>query len=74
MRYMKSDIQLKLGKKIKALRQKRGLTQDKLGELTGIDVKYIQKIEGKTPPAIRIPTLERIAKALKVSPAKLLEL
>jgi len=27
---------------------------------------YIQRIEGKNPPAIKIDTIERLAKALKV--------
>ena len=63
---------IKLGKRIRQLREKCGYTQDKLAELTGIDYKYIQRIEGKNPPAIRIDTIEKIAKALKVSCSKLL--
>jgi len=54
-----------LGRKVRELRQKAGVTQEKLAALTGIDYKYVQKIEGKNPPAIRIDTLEKIAKALK---------
>jgi DNA-binding Xre family transcriptional regulator len=34
--------------------------------------KYIQRIEGKTPPDIRLSTIEKLAKALKVKPAELL--
>lgn len=55
------------------MRLKLGYTQDKLSELTNIDYKYIQRIEGKTPPNIRIETIERLAKALKTTPSKLLD-
>ena len=67
------NIQLRLGKKIRELRNKRGLTQEKLSETSGIDYKYIQKIEGKNPPALKIDTIGKIAAALKVKPAELLK-
>ena len=66
------SIRLKIGKKIKELRKKCGYTQDKLSEVAEIDYKYIQRIEGKNPPALKIDTIERLAKALKVKPAELL--
>ena len=70
---MEVSIRIKLGKKIKRLRKERKYTQDKLSELTDIDYKYLQKIEGKNPPNIRIETIEKFAKALKVKPAELLK-
>jgi transcriptional regulator with XRE-family HTH domain len=70
---MEDNIRLKIGKKIKKLRNKRRYTQEKLSEISEIDYKYIQRIEGKKPPALKIDTIERIAKALKVTPAKLLD-
>ncbi len=70
---MKNEARLKLGKNIKKFRQERRLTQEGLAEKTGLDYKYIQKIEGKTPPAVRIDTIEKLAKTLKVSCSKLLE-
>ena len=73
MRCMQPNTRLKLGKRIRQLRHKHGLTQDRLAEMTGIDYKYIQKIEGKEPPAIRIDTIEKLAKAFKVSCSKLLD-
>lgn len=48
-------------------------TQDKLSEVANIDYKYVQRIEGKNPPALKIDTIEKIAKALKVKPAELLK-
>lgn len=62
-----------LARRIKQLRERKGLTQEKLADLTGIDYKYIQKIEGKNPPAIRIDTIETLAKALKTTCSALLK-
>jgi len=67
------NIRLRLGKRIKELRKKCGYTQDKLSEVAEIDYKYIQRLEGKNPPALKIDTIERLAKALKVRPAGLLK-
>ena len=63
-----------LGKKVKEFRRKRGLTQERLAELTETSYKYIQRIEGKTPPDVRLTTIVRLAKALKVKPMELLKL
>lgn len=73
IRCMDANIRLKLGKKIKELRIKRDYTQEKLSAAAAIDYKYIQRIEGKNPPALKIDTIEKLAKALKVKPAELLK-
>ena len=70
---MDTTIRLRVGKKIKELRKKRGLTQEKLAEAAGIDYKYLQRIEGKTPPNIKLETIGKLAKTLKTDPSKLLE-
>jgi transcriptional regulator with XRE-family HTH domain len=67
------NIRLGLGKRIKELRAKCGYTQEKLSEIADIDYKYIQKIEGKNPPALKIDTIDKLAKAFKVKPAELLK-
>lgn len=67
------SIRLRIGKRIKELRKKCGYTQDKLSEVADIDYKYLQRLEGKNPPALKIDTIERLAKALKVKPAELLK-
>ena len=64
---------IKLGKQIRKLRENAALTQERLAIAVGIDYKYLQKIEGKNPPAVRIDTIEKIAKALKTTPSKLLD-
>lgn len=53
---MGNTIRLKLGKKIKEFRKKYNYTQEKLSEVADIDYKYIQRIEGKRPPAVKIDT------------------
>jgi transcriptional regulator with XRE-family HTH domain len=70
---MDTKIRLKLAQRIKQLRKGLGLTQEKLSEVSGIDYKYIQRIEGKNPPNIKLETIERLAKTLKTTPAKLLD-
>ena len=67
------NIRLEIREKIKELRKKRGITQQRLSELTDIDYKYIQKIEGKNPPNIKIETLEKLAKAFNISISKLVD-
>ena len=70
---MEISIRLKLGKRIKELRKKHNLTQEGLSDLANIDYKYLQRIEGKNPPALKIDSIARLAKALKVTPSKLLD-
>lgn len=70
---MKPSVRIGLAKRVRQLREKHNYTQDKLAELTDIDYKYIQRIEGKTPPAIRIDTLVRIANAFGITLSRLLD-
>lgn len=70
---MEPTIRLRIGKKMKQLRKKQGMTQEKLSEVAEIDYKYLQRLEGKKPPALRVDTIEKLAKALKVKPAELLK-
>jgi transcriptional regulator with XRE-family HTH domain len=70
---MNIPARVRLGKQIKKLRERAKFTQEKLATAVGLDYKYLQKIEGKNPPAIRIDTLEKFAKALKTTPSKLLD-
>ena len=73
MRCMSASIGIKLGRKIKEFRKKKGITQEELAELTKTSYKYLQRIEGKTPPDIRLTTVVKLAKALKTTPSKLLD-
>ena len=60
-------------KNLKKLRQSRGLTQEQLAENLGISVRYVQTLEGKNTPNVKLDRLEVLAKALKVKPTDLLQ-
>ncbi len=70
---MINKLRLRLAHKIRSLRKKKGLTQEQLSGLADMDYKYIQRIESKNPPSIKIDTIGILAKALKVKPADLLK-
>ena len=69
---MDTVIQQKLAKRIRDLREEKGLTQEQLAEQAGIDYKHVQLLESKNPPAAKLDTIEKLAKAFKISPSKLL--
>ena len=61
------DIKRALGKRIKIVRQRNGLTQDQLAERVGLSPKYISGIErGVENPTMDI--LLRVATMLGVEP------
>lgn len=70
---MRTNIRLKVGANIRAFRIKRGLTQERLSEVARIDYKYLQKIEGKNTPALKIDTIDKLAKTLKVKVSMLVD-
>lgn len=56
-----------IGKRIKILRLERGLAQGDIEEATGVSRSHISKIERGKIANPGLDTLEKIAKALKVS-------
>lgn len=66
------DIKKALGANVRTYRNKLNLTQEQLAETSGVAYKYIQKIEGKSTPNVGITLLEKLAKALKISPSQLI--
>lgn len=53
------------GRRVRALRKSRGLTQEQLGSATGLDYKYVGNLErGERTPSFE--AIERLADALKV--------
>lgn len=64
------DIRKRFGKRVKALREAKGWSQEELADRACLHRTYVSAVER----AVRNPTLtviERIAKALKVSMAEL---
>lgn len=60
------DIKLKIGKRIKELRNLRGFSQEELADRAGIDRTYVNSVEnGKRN--VSIVNIEKIANALGCS-------
>ena len=66
-----SDLSKKFGGKIRAMRKKKGLSQDKLAELSRIDRSYIGRID-RGEVNITLDKLYTLANALGCSPSDLL--
>ena len=63
------DIKLSVGKRVKELRNKLGISQQEFADLAGLDRTYITSVEcGKRN--ISIVNIEKLARALKVSLAE----
>lgn len=62
-----------LGKRLKALRTHRGLTQVELAQKVKVTQAYIAQLEASTQTNPSLATLRRLAKALKVTVAELVE-
>ena len=67
------DINRRFGDNLRELRKKYKLTQEQLAQLSEVDYKYIQRLEGKAPSSPSLNIIEKLAKALKISPARLLD-
>jgi len=65
------DIKKNVGLRIRAIRELRGLTQEKLAALADLHRAYIGQIE-RGEKNIGVENLEKIAKALRVNARDLL--
>lgn len=61
------DINIKFSKTLKLIRKSRGYTQEQLAERSGIDYKYLQKLESKNPSSPTLQVLEKLALGLGIS-------
>lgn len=64
---------LALATNLRALREKCGLSQEALADLAGIDRTYVSALE-RQRYAASVDTLDKLAAALRISPAELLTL
>ena len=67
------EIRLRFARRLKALRKKLRLTQEQMAERLEVDIRYYQRLESNKPGAVKIDTIDRIAKALKLTASKLLD-
>ena len=69
---MAEELRQKFAKNLKFYREKAGMTQAQLAKKLGITPRYIQQLEGRNVPNVRLDTVEQIAKILKVDPSALI--
>lgn len=69
---MTTDPRVLLGKRIRELRTKAGVSQEKLGELADLDRTYISGIE-RGERNVSLLNIVEIARALKISASELLK-
>ena len=62
----------KLGKNLKRIRTKKGISQGEIGRILDVDKSFVSNIEnGKTNPTLT--TIAKIAKAIGVSVGELMQ-
>lgn len=66
------SIQIQLGTRIRELRVKKGLSQEKLGDICGLHRSHMGEIE-RGRANITLATLEIIAQKLQTTPSALLK-
>lgn len=63
----------KFAQNLKAIREAHGITQEVLAEKLDINVRYIQQLEGRHTPNVKLDTICNLARALKVPAAEFLK-
>lgn len=63
---MKSQVLIKFGKRIRQLRDERGVSQEKLGELANVHRTYVGMIE-RGEKNITLTNIDKFSKALGIS-------
>lgn len=66
------DINIKFSEALKNLRKSKGLTQEKLAEMSDIDYKYLQKLESKNPSSPTLSVLEKLSRGLGITLTELI--
>ena len=66
-------IRLQFAQRLREERLKTKLTQEQVAELIDVSARYYQMLESKKSTAVKIDTIEKLAKAFKVKPATLLD-
>ncbi len=66
-----SDVLIRFGRKMRTIRERKGVSQEKLAELAGLHRTYVSSVErGKRN--ISLENIERLANALEVPLARLM--
>ncbi len=69
-----TEIRIRFAYRLRRLRRKAGWTQEELAERADLAYRHVQRLESlKNPPPAKIDTLDKLARAFKLPPAKLLD-
>lgn len=63
---------MEIGQKIKQARKEKGMTQEELGKIIGVQKSAIAKYESGRVVNIKRSTLQKIASALNIRPSELI--
>ena len=61
------DINNIFAERLRELRKSKGLTQEKLAEMSDIDYKYLQKLESSNPSSPTLSVLEKLSRGLGIT-------
>lgn len=61
------DINNIFAERLRELRKSKGLTQEKLAEMSDIDYKYLQKLESKNPSSPTLSVLKKLSRGLGIT-------
>ena len=61
------DINNIFAERLRELSKSKGLTQEKLAEVSDIDYKYLQKLESKNPSSPTLSVLEKLSRGLGIT-------
>ncbi len=70
---MAEELRKKFAANLKFFIEKAGMTQVELANRLNITARYIQQLEGKSVPNVRLNTIEQIAKTLGIKAFELLK-
>lgn len=66
-------ITLDFSNALKKLRTEKNLTQEELAQRSGVDYKYLQKLEGQNPSSPTLSTLNKLANGLQIPLVELIQ-
>ena len=67
------SITLEFAATLRRLRAEKNLTQEELAQRSGVDYKYLQKLEGQNPSSPTLATLDKLANGLDISLVELIQ-
>jgi len=70
--FMKKEKQIEFGRRLRYIRLEKGLTQEKLGLITGLNLNYIGSVE-RGERNISLVNIWKLAIALEISPSRFFE-